>query len=62
MREYRTSSELYQDSKSVEEGGNLLEKVLSDAKPVVPSTVDNRYEISSRPTELSTGGYVDITD
>ena len=62
MREYRTSNELYQSSKSVEGEENLLEKVLGDAKPVVSSTVDSKYDIASRPTELSSGGYVDITD
>lgn len=62
MREYRTSKELYQKSESVEGQGNLLEQVLNDAKPIVPSTIDAKYDINSRPTELSSGGYVDITD
>lgn len=62
MREYKTSKELYQISKSVKGEENLLEQVLSDAKPVVSSTIDNKYDIASRPTELSSGGYVDITD
>lgn len=47
MREYRTSKELYQSSKSVEGEENLLEKVLGDAKPVVSSTVDSKYDIAS---------------
>ena len=62
MRKNQTSQELYQKSEPVEEQENLLEQVLSDAKPVVSSTVDAKYGINSRPTELSSGGYVDITD
>lgn len=62
MRKNQTSQELYQKSEPVEEQENLLEQVLSDAKPVVSSTVDAKYDINSRPTELSSGGYVDITD
>jgi len=62
MRKNRTSQELYQKSELAEEQENLLEQVLSDAKPVVSSTVDAKYDINSRPTELSSGGYVDITD
>jgi len=62
MRKNQTSQELYQKSESAEEQENLLEQVLSDAKPVVSSTVDAKYDINSRPTELSSGGYVDITD
>jgi hypothetical protein len=62
MREYRTSKELYRGFKSVERGENLLEQVLGDAKPVVSSITCSKYDIESRPTELSSGGYVDITD
>tara|TARA_Y100000310_G_scaffold149036_2_gene148361 strand:+ start:4943 stop:5062 length:120 start_codon:yes stop_codon:yes gene_type:complete len=39
-----------------------MEKVLGDAKPIVSSAVDSKYDIASRPTELSSGRYVDIVD
>jgi len=61
MREYRTSKDIHRQSDSVEDE-NLLEQVLGDAKPVVSSTANGKYDIASRPTELSSGGYVDITD
>ena len=62
MREYRTSEEIQKESKKFKDPENLLEQVLSDAKPVVDSTTNAKYDIASRPTELSSGGYVDITD
>ena len=40
-------------------GSDLLEIVLADAKPVVRSTVNAEYDIKARPTELSSGGYID---
>ena len=58
MRRYRTS----EDFCFGEGEENLLEQVLRDAKPIVSSTVDGKYDIASRPTELSSGGYIDITD
>jgi hypothetical protein len=39
-------------------GSTLLDKILADAKPYVGSA-DAKYDISSRPTELSSGGYAD---
>mgnify|MGYP001426840242 CR=1 FL=1 len=60
MEKPKTSQEIYKESVLlIGSEGNLLEKVLADAKPVVPSTVGAEYDINARPTELSSGGYVD---
>lgn len=63
MREYSFSVEGANspDQKS-SQGRSILERVLGDAVPIVPSTNGEKYDINSRPTELSSGGYVDITD
>lgn len=37
----------------------LLERVLSDAKPIVKSSIGKTHDLYMRPTELSSGGYVD---
>lgn len=60
MEKSRTSQELYTSSTLlINSEENLLEKVLADAKPVVKSTVSAEYDIKARPTELSSGGYID---
>lgn len=60
MEKTKNSRELYKNSKLlISSDSNLLERVLADAKPVVQSTVDAEYDINSRPTELSSGGYID---
>jgi len=38
---------------------NLLEKVLADAKPITTSSLGAKYDLYNRPTELSSGGYID---
>ncbi|PLW80569.1 hypothetical protein C0585_01930 [Candidatus Woesearchaeota archaeon] len=62
MREYKTSMDFFESSSDSGCDKNLLEQILSDAKPLVKSTRNVDYDINSRPTELSSGGYVDITD
>jgi len=60
MKEYKTSQELYVKSTAlINSDENLLEKVLADAKPVVLSTIGVEHDIKARPTELSSGGYID---
>lgn len=60
MEKSKTSQEIYGESMSLTGSeGSLLETVLADAKPIVPSTVGAEYDINARPTELSSGGYVD---
>lgn len=46
-------------NKGIDSSENLLEKVLADAKPVILSTVGVEYDLNVRPTELSSGGYID---
>lgn len=55
MEKYEDS----QNSKGDISPENLLEKVLSDARPIVPSSVGAEYDLKARPTELSSGGYID---
>ncbi len=59
MRDYKIPED---PRTNLSDSDNLLEQVLRDAVPVVSSTIDKKYDIASRPTELSSGGYVDITD
>ena len=60
MEKYKTSQELYKNATPlIGSEGNLLERVLVDAKPVVSSTASVENDINARPTELSSGGYVD---
>ena len=60
MKKYKSSRELYGDSTSlINSSGDLLEIILADAKPVVSSTMNVEYDLKARPTELSSGGYVD---
>lgn len=62
MEKYKTSKDFYQQETAGNPSLNLLEQVLNDAKPVVSSTVDAKYDLNSRPSELSSHGYGDITD
>lgn len=48
-----------QSSKGDSSPENLLERVLSDVRPLVPSSVGAEYDLKARPTELSSGGYID---
>ena len=60
MEKPKNSQELYKSSAHLtSSSSNLLERVLEDAKPVVLSTIGAEYDINARPTELSSGGYID---
>ena len=59
MEQYEISSKPYLKQEVSEGQRNLLEEILSDAKPIVSSSIETNYDLNSRPTELSSGGYVD---
>ncbi len=58
---YKTSREIFEESKNFSEDSySLLEKVLADSKPIIDLGRSREYLFyNDRPTELSSGGYVD---
>lgn len=57
MEKYSIRKNL-EKSATVGSKNSLLDKVLADAKPIVPTSEDT-YDLKLRPTELSSGGYID---